>query len=152
MGRYKTTDEEKQMAGTFRPCKQNNQGSLPVVKLSPEPPVGLTKEARAAWTVAINNAPDGLLSVMDFSVLERWARNYALYRKIAKQLDHEELEAVGADGSKAVNPLLNALVKVQACMLACERELGFTPSARLRVSSLVRDKEGMSDSNPFEAF
>lgn len=151
MGRYKTTDEEKKQMGTFKPCRKNTQGNLPAVKLSPEPPVGLTKEARAAWTVAINNAPDGLLSVMDFSILERWARNYALYRKIAKQLDHEELEATGADGSRAVNPLINALVKVQANLLACERELGFTPSARLRVSSLVRDKEGASD-NPFGAF
>ena len=114
-------------------------------KLPSEPPVGLTKEARAAWTMAVSCAPKGLLTAVDHSVLERWARNYAMYRKLQKQVDKQG--EVSADGM-LVNPAFLALIKAQAVLAACEKELGFTPASRARVR--VQDEEEDKGS-PFSA-
>jgi phage terminase small subunit len=64
----------------------------------------LTKDAREAWKLAISCAPKGVLTALDATVLERWARNYATYRKIAKQLDHEDIALV-TEAGVTLNPL-----------------------------------------------
>ena len=79
---------EKELSGTVQPVRRIK---LPVVdkQLSPEPPKGLRQEAKDAWTLAVENCPPGILSVLDLSVLERWCRNYALDRKVAREVEDE---------------------------------------------------------------
>ncbi|QQS89920.1 phage terminase small subunit P27 family [Sutterella wadsworthensis] len=104
----------------------------------------MTKEAREAWRIAVENAPKGLLAVTDFTVLERWARNYALYRKLAKAVDHDGTTIVTekTDGTvrRELNPDAKLLIQIQTVLLACERELGFTPSSRARVNIATKDE------------
>ena len=83
MGRPRKPDAEKKALGTFQPCRSLEVQAKTNTELSSQPPKCLTKEAREAWRIAVENAPKGLLAVTDFTVLERWARNYALYRKLA---------------------------------------------------------------------
>lgn len=154
-GRPRKPDAEKAAQGTLQPCrslKKLAESTAP--KLTAAPPTGLTKEARAAWKVAIESAPEGLLTVMDFTVLERWARNYALYRKLAKAVDHDGtvLEVTKDDGTVEVkqNPDMKNLIAVQGVLANCERELGFTPASRARVNSL-RPKE-KDDDDGFDSF
>lgn len=64
-------------------------------------------------------------------VLERWARNYALYRKIAKQVETEEFVIAGEKGL-SLSPDFNALVKIQQALATYEKELSFTPASRAR--------------------
>ena len=84
-----------------------------------------------------------MLTALDVTVLERWARNYALYRKIAKQLDHEDVVVLDEEGniSDKLNPRFNALIKVQQVLAACEKELGFTPVSRARVKVDAKEEE-----------
>ena len=102
--------------------------------------------------MAIACAPKGLLTATDLSVLERWARNYALYRKISKQLDNEGLciTIYGKEGqeSLAVNPLFTMSMKLQQVLSLCEKELGFTPVSRARVK--VEQEEEAE--NEFDGF
>ena len=81
-----------------------------------------------------------MLTALDATVLERWARNYATYRKIAKQLDHEDVVLTNETGVQ-LNPLFNALVKIQQVLAACEKELGFTPVSRARVKVDAKEEE-----------
>ena len=144
MGRPRKPDAEKKALGTFQPCRSLEVQAKTNTELSSQPPKCLTKEASEAWRIAVENAPKGLLAVTDFTVLERWARNYALYRKLAKAVDHDGTTIVTekADGTvrRELNPDAKLLVQIQTVLLACERELGFTPSSRARVNVATKDE------------
>lgn len=140
----------KAAQGTLQPCRRHRQIDMTAATLTTEPPVGLNKDARAAWQLAVECAPEGVLTALDAGVLERWARNYALYRKLAKLVDKGGVVFM-ADGepTEKLSPTFNALIKVQQILAKCETELGFTPGSRARVS--VRKKEDDSG-NEFNGF
>lgn len=140
MPRPSKSDAEKAATGTLQPCRRARQVAISDATLTTTPPVGLTKDAREAWQLAITCAPRGVLTALDATVLERWARNYATYRKIAKQLDHDEI-VMTTESGVMLNPLFNALVKIQQVLSACEKELGFTPVSRARVKADVKEEE-----------
>lgn len=150
MPRLRKSDAEKAAQGTLQPCRQR-QVCASKFELTTEPPIGLTKDAREAWKLAVSLAPKGVLTALDFTVLERWARNYALYRKIAKKLDSEDVVLLDSDGETTdkLNPRFNALVKIQSALAACEKELGFTPVSRARVSGGSAEEE---EKNDFDCF
>ena len=140
----------KAAQGTLQPCRRHRQIDMTAATLTTEPPVGLNKDARAAWQLAVECAPEGVLTALDAGVLERWARNYALYRKLAKLVDKGGVVfMVDGEPTEKLSPTLNALIKVQQILAKCETELGFTPGSRARVS--VRKKEDDSG-NEFNGF
>lgn len=118
------------------------EGDLPIA-----PPVGLNKEARSAWSMAIACAPGGLLTALEHSILERWARNYALYRRLAKDVEENGVTELTKKG-EALRAQYLALMKTQTALAQCEKELGFTPVSRARVSVSEEKDEG----NEFDDF
>lgn len=153
-GRPRKPDAVKAAQGTLQPCRSLERlAKTSTPALTPTPPVGLTKEARLAWKVAIESAPKGLLVATDFTVIERWARNYALYRKLAKAVDHDGtvIEIPKEDGSVDLkqHPNVKSLIAVQQVLAACERELGFTPASRARVRPAQAEEE---EKDEFESF
>lgn len=132
----------KAAQGTLQPCRRHRQIDMTAATLTIEPPVGLNKDARAAWQLAVECAPEGVLTALDAGVLERWARNYALYRKLAKLVDKGGVVFM-ADGepTEKLSPTFNALIKVQQILAKCETELGFTPGSRARVSVRKKDDD-----------
>lgn len=104
MPRVPTSDALKAATGTLKPYKSRPPAPASDAHLTDTPPIGLTKDAREAWKLAISCAPKGVLTALDATVLERWARNYATYRKIAKQLDHEDIALV-TEAGVTLNPL-----------------------------------------------
>ena len=109
--------------------------------LTVEPPVNLTADAREAWKMAIECAPKGHLTALDATVLERWARNYALYRKISKEIEHDGVVLLDMEtGETQPHPLFTPLIKIQQILSACEKELGFTPVSRARVRRAGEDE------------
>lgn len=154
-GKLPKTSAEKAARGTLQPCRENrrlSRASDENYQLTEQAPVGLTKDAREAWALAIQCAPKGQLLATDMSVLERWARNYALYRKIAKDIDHEGLTItiVKPDGTEIPieNPLMKTLIRLQQVISVCEKELGFTPASRARVK-IDADEEKVNDFDGF---
>lgn len=149
-GRPRKPDAVKAAQGTLQPCRSLARlAATSTPELTDQPPVGLTKEARLAWKDALAAAPKGLLVATDFTVLERWARNYALYRKLAKAVDHDGTTIVvqKADGSTELkqHPNVKSLIAVQSALLACERELGFTPCSRARVNAASPEPKEEND-------
>jgi P27 family predicted phage terminase small subunit len=144
MGRTALPTDVKAAQGTLRRCRENRTVLAVDGKLPVEPPAGLTKDARAAWTMAVSCCPDGTLTAIDHGILERWARNYALYRKLMKTVDAEGV-LDQLDPTK-MSATFNALIKVEQQLMSCERELGFTPVSRTRVRACVREENA---GNPF---
>ena len=154
-GKLPKTAEEKAVRGTLRPCRENrrlSRSSDENYQRTEQSPVGLTKDAREAWALAVRCAPKGQLLATDMSVLERWARNYALYRKIAKDVDHDGvmITITKPDGTEMPieNPLVKTLIRLQQVISVCEKELGFTPASRARVSVETSDEQV----NDFDGF
>lgn len=132
----------KAAQGTLQPCRRHRQIDMTAATLTSEPPVGLNKDARAAWQLAVECAPEGVLTALDAGVLERWARNYALYRKLAKLVDKSGVVfMVDGEPTEKLSPTFNALIKVQQILAKCETELGFTPGSRARVSVRKKDDD-----------
>ena len=155
MPRVRKSDAMKAKLGTLQPCRSNSTSKAVVsnLKLTAKPPVGLTKDARNAWKLAIQSAPEGVLTALDGSVLERWARNYALCRKLSSEVeaDGAVLHYTDDEGQErsCENPAFKALIKVQQQLSLCEKELGFTPASRSRVQAV--EDEDDSD-NEFSEF
>ena len=150
MARPRKDEFVKVAQGTLQPCRRHRQIDMTAATLTSEPPVGLNKDARAAWQLAVECAPEGVLTALDAGVLERWARNYALYRKREKLVDKGGVVCmVDGEPTEKLSPTFNALIKVQQILAKCETELGFTPGSRARVS--VRKKEDDSG-NEFNGF
>lgn len=145
-GRPRKSDAEKAARGTLQPCRLRANRSVMAVngELNPEPPTGLTSEARTAWEMAVSCAPKGVLTALDHGALERWARNYAIYRKLQREVD--SAGAVDPDDPSKTTAAFNALMKIQAVMLPIEKELGFTPASRPRVRAPEAEEE---EKNPF---
>lgn len=144
MGRHALPTEVKAAQGTLQSCRENRTVLAVDGRLPEQPPVGLTKDARAAWSMAVACCPDGLLTALDHSVLERWARNYALYRRLQKTVDAEGV--LNPDDPGNLSATFNALIKIQQQLTACERELGFSPASRARVHV---QKTEETEGNPF---
>lgn len=143
MGRLPKPDVIKKAQGTLQKCRANRQqlqvnGNLPV-----QPPTELTKDARAAWELAITCAPESLLTALDHSLLERWCRNYALYRKLQADVDrHGWIDIKGKP-----RPSFTALIKIQAALAQCEQQLGFTLVSRCKMQAPAKED---SKSNEFD--
>lgn len=143
MGRLPKPDVIKKAQGTLQKCRANRtqlqvNGELPI-----QAPPGLTKDARSAWELAVSCAPKSLLTALDHSVLERWCRNYALYRKLQADVDRYGVSEEGEERA-----VFKALIKVQAVLANCEQQLGFTPVSRSKVRSTTNEKT----ENDFEDF
>lgn len=135
------SEKLKKLRGTDQPCRKMRQVSASDKMLTIEPPVGLTADAREAWKMAVECAPKGHLTALDATVLERWARNYALYRKMSKQLEHDGVILMDMEtGESQLNPLFTPIIKIQQILSACEKELGFTPVSRARVRPAGEDE------------
>lgn len=142
-GAIAKTTAEKSARGTLQKCREEKRLARSVgsqFELTLEPPVGLTKDARTAWKLAIETAPPGSLLATDMSLLERWARNYAMYRRMAKIVEKEGPFVLDEDGQWCESPLMKTFLKVQQVLSVCEKELGFTPCSRARVNVRTKDE------------
>ncbi|MDO5531414.1 phage terminase small subunit P27 family [Sutterella sp.] len=156
-GRPRKSDALKKAQGTFQPCRSFEKlATSTAQELTEEAPQGLPPDAAEAWAVAVRHAPRGLLVATDFSVLERWSRNYALYRQLARAVDEEGVtqDVLRADGNArvVVNPNLTSLIGIQKVLAACERELGFTPASRVRVRMAVTEDGEEKEEDGFGSF
>lgn len=145
MGRPAKSNLQKKLTGTLQPCRAKKSKFTVEGFLQEKPPTGLDKTAKAAWRMAVQFAPPGMLTALDHGVLERWCRNYSWFRQLSKQLDTEGFTVMDEKGNVFKNPIADLVLKVQGVMLNLEKELGFSPAARAR----VRVPEQKQTSNKF---
>lgn len=142
MARPRKDESVKAAQGTLQPCRRHRQIDMDGGHAHDRTSCGSDQGRQGAWQLAVECAPEGVLTALDAGVLERWARNYALYRKLAKLVEKGDIVFM-KDGEPTPNlsPAFNALVKVQQILAKCETELGFTPSSRARVSVRKKDDD-----------
>lgn len=125
----------KRIKGTLQKCRTNPHEPRPTGRLG-EPPEYMSDTAKEAWTYAVDNAPVGLLSSLDASVLERWANCAGLYREALGKINRSGVAGMiikTPSGILRRSPLMDVIRDLALEMKAYETEMGFTPAARSRV-------------------
>jgi P27 family predicted phage terminase small subunit len=131
----------KKIKGTLQKCRTNPNEPQPTGRLG-EPPEYMSETAQEAWRYAIVNAPDGLLSSLDASVLERWANCAGLYREALSKINRAGVAGMiikTPSGILRRSPLMDVIRDLASEMKGYESEMGFTPASRSRVSVAPRE-------------
>lgn len=92
--------------------------------------------AEEAWSYAVENAPPGLLSSLDASVLERWANCAGLYREALGKINRAGVAGMiikTPSGILRRSPLMDVIRDLASEMKGYESEMGFTPASRSKV-------------------
>ena len=125
----------KKIKGTLQKCRTNPREPRPVGTLG-EPPEYMSDTAKEAWRYAVANAPAGLLSSLDASVLERWANCAGMYREALAKINRAGVAAMlhkTPSGILRRSPLMDVIRDLAMEMKGYESEMGFTPASRSRV-------------------
>nr|DAD95609.1 MAG TPA: terminase small subunit [Siphoviridae sp. ctQU013] len=149
MPRLRKSDAEKSARGTLQKCRSSKPYPVSGSVLSEEPPVGIPGDAKEVWVLAVKNAPKGRLSVVDGPALEQWCRTYALWRRMAKTVEHGALfDEEETTGRRKLSPEFQAMQILVGTLIKLEKELGFTPVSRAHAPA---QEEELLEKNPFEA-
>jgi len=108
------------------------------------PPARFTDEQRAIWNRLIEEAPDGLLTAIDFDLLVNYVIAVAARDKALALFNETGCQVLvrGGDGKSTVtNPLMRELRRLTEGMRMMQGELGFTPAARSRVATLPEGED-----------
>lgn len=153
MARPRKNDEVKKKLGTFQPCRVktvlSHSTGFTVANVE-----GLNEEIRSIIEVVTADLPEGYITAENASLLERWARTYLMFRKVARKVEREGvvisyLDSQGNENTKE-NPAFVAYTKLSAVLAQCERQLGFTPTTRSCVLKSLQGKEDDEPVNPFD--
>jgi P27 family predicted phage terminase small subunit len=115
------------------------------------PPVAFTPEQRKVWDRIIASAPPGLLTTVDADLLVNLVVLTALRDSWLGELNAQggALLVRSSDRkSLIVNPHVKAIKGIASQLRLLQAELGFTPSARGRVSLIPQDQ----DDDPLDRF
>ena len=126
----------KKIKGTLQKCRTNPHEPRPGGVLG-EPPEYMSDTAKEAWRYAVANAPPGLLSALDGSVLERWANCSGLYREALAKINRAGVSGMLVKTPSGIlrrSPLMDVIRDLALEMKGYEAEMGFTPASRSRVS------------------
>lgn len=113
------------------------------------PPDWLSDEQKQAWKYAIENAPQGLLKLLDKSILTTWVVAEDLHRRAVTHVNTFGLVTKSPVKKEMMqNPFLSIANRQAQIMMKAAAELGFTPSSRSRVTIAEKSDE----QNPFAQF
>ncbi|WP_045771211.1 phage terminase small subunit P27 family [Xanthomonas albilineans] len=125
----------KKIKGTLQKCRTNTYEPRPEGQLG-EPPEYMSDIAKEAWIYAVENAPLGLFSSLDATVLERWANCAGLYREALAKINRSGVAGMiikTPSGILRRSPLMDVIRDLALEMKGYESEMGFTPASRSRV-------------------
>jgi phage terminase small subunit len=140
----------KELEGTINVTRDRhrvNEPKAPGELKHLEPPAFMTPAQKASWRSAIANAPVGVLKSIDTSLLFVWvelevrhrtaARELARYDRAAKKKNDGGLPLLmkGKDGQFVPSAYIRIMNQAAALMIKAAQELGFTPTARPRLSA-----------------
>jgi P27 family predicted phage terminase small subunit len=125
---------------TFLKIITGNPGGRPLNQDEPEPdgdlidpPHWFSPRQRILWDQCIKSAPEGLLRLLDATVLEVFVVAKSVHEQAAQMIEKYGSVVKSADGGHARSPYVGILNQQSAVMLKCAAEMGFTPSSRSRV-------------------
>ena len=142
-GRPRKPTMVKSLQGTLRKCRVNELEPMPQTVLAKvKAPDYLSAKARDLWNFAVEQAPEAMLTSLDFSVFANWADTMAKIIECEEVLKREGLfiydEKTGISKPHPVAKHQNDLKHLLRGYLT---ELGFTPASRSKVNMSTKPKD-----------
>ena len=134
---------------TFLKILEGNRGKRPLNLLEPkpvgnlkEPPEWFSESQKEGWNYAIENSPKGLLKRLDRSALVAWVVAEDLHRQATLKVVEKGLVVSSPDkGIPMQNPYLAIINRQAVIMLKAASDMGFTPTARVKIKVDPNDIE-----------
>lgn len=136
MARPRKPTAIKKLQGTLQPCRTNFNEPVPEHALKTVlPPDYLSSKAKELWSFALDQAPEEMLTTLDFSVFACWADTMAKILDCEETLNREGLSFTDPDtGISKPHPMLRMQNELKTILRMYLTELGFTPASRSKVS------------------
>lgn len=149
-GRPRKPTAVKALQGTLQKCRTNPNEPKPTGDLkNVVPPPYLTETAKDIWRYALDNAPEGLLTNLDLGIFTQWVVCFDAFITMSAAMKEGGTVQTDGHGVKRVNDLLHQILKTTAVLRGLENELGFTPAARSKISTVRAEK---AEKNKFADF
>ena len=137
----------KEMKGTLRPCRVKKNEPKPQGELiATKPPKTLSKRGQELWQYALEQMPPHVITAVDGALFERWCTLQDQFLDVAKVVQAGNL----LDENGGMSGALRAELQLNSSIITIEKELGFTPASRTKISANI-SSDGGSD-NVFSEF
>lgn len=137
----------KAMKGTLRPCRVKKNEPKPQGELiATKPPKTLSKRGQELWQYALEQMPPHVITAVDGALFERWCTLQDQFLDVAKVVQSGNL----LDENGGMSGALRAELQLNSSIITIEKELGFTPASRTKISANI-SSDGGSD-NVFSEF
>ena len=137
----------KEMKGTLRPCRVKKNEPKPQGELiATKPPKTLSKRGQELWQYALEQMPPHVITAVDGALFERWCTLQDQFLDVAKVVQSGNL----LDDKGNISGALRAELQLNSAIIMIEKELGFTPASRTKISANI-SSDGGSD-NVFSEF
>ena len=141
-GRPRKPTAVKKLQGTLQKCRANPAEPTPQNDLKAmTPPEYLTDSAKEIWAFALSQAPEGMLSTLDFGIFSEWAVVYDQFLTISESIKKGGTLRRETDGELVPSPLLSKLHSTITLLRGLQSDLGFTPASRSKVVSFGKRPE-----------
>ena len=137
----------KELKGTLRPCRVKKNEPKPQGELiATKPPKTLSKRGQELWKYALEQMPPHVITAVDGALFERWCTLQDQFLDVAKVVQSGNL----LDENGNMSGALRAELQLNSSIITIEKELGFTPASRTKISANISSDVG-SD-NAFSEF
>lgn len=137
----------KELKGTLRPCRVKKNEPKPQGELiATKPPKTLSKRGQELWQYALEQMPPHVITAVDGALFERWCTLQDQFLDVAKVVQSGNL----LDENGSMSGALRAELQLNSSIITIEKELGFTPASRTKISANI-SSDGGSD-NVFSEF
>ena len=137
----------KAMKGTLRPCRVKKNEPKPQGELiATKPPKTLSKRGQELWQYALEQMPPHVITAVDGALFERWCTLQDQFLDVAKVVQSGNL----LDENGSMSGALRAELQLNSSILTIEKELGFTPASRTKISANISSDGGSN--NVFSEF
>lgn len=149
-GRPRKPTAVKKLQGTLQKCRTNPAEPMPPNDLKAmSPPDYLTDSARGIWVFALSQAPEGMLSTLDFGIFSEWVVAYDQFLTISAGIKRDGVLQQTVDGELIASPLLAKLNATISLLRGLQSDLGFTPASRSKVVSFGKQANSGDKGNRF---
>lgn len=132
----------KKLSNTYRKNPRIKKEVSAITSITQcSPPTYLDEGAKAVWDFAISQIPEGLITSLDLALLTRWCVAFNQYQQVYSYIKRNGVVEVDDNGKAMPNRFFSLEIKLSAAMREIEREIGFTPASRTRISASTPQKE-----------
>lgn len=142
-GRPRKPTAVKKLQGTLQPCRTNELEPMPSHALkSVAVPDYLSDKAKEIWLFAVSQAPEAMLTSLDFAVMAQWADTMAKIIECEEIIKREGLTIIDdKTGLSKPHPIAKWQDTLKYTLKGYLTELGFTPASRSKVNIQPKAKD-----------